>query len=322
MTNDADQTPVERPSAGESEPRRRVGQVGLAGVPNVGKSSLVNRLVGQKVSIVSDRPQTTREQVRGIVTDDRMQAVLVDVPGITEPRDKLGGVLLGWVEYGLRQCDLIWHLRDARTAGRPGDAPENTPEDAMVLEKIARTGKPAWLIWTKIDKVRGWREPEEAGPGEYRRQFGVSAVSGQGLEALREGLAETLAPGRLLYDPDQICDRDLRFLAGELVREQLFRHLGQEIPYGMAAEVETFDEDREGKVFIRVLIVTEREAHKPILIGKGGAMLKKIGQGARVQIEQLLGEGVFLELWVKVRPKWRSDERQLARLGLKPPISG
>jgi GTP-binding protein Era len=293
---------------------RRVGLVGLAGAPNAGKSTLVNRMVGQRVSIVSDRPQTTRERLCGIVTDDRMQAVLVDVPGITQPRDKLGGVLLEWVEYGLRRCDLIWHVRDARAV--------RTEDEPQVMEAIGRAGKTVWLVWNKIDLVKGWRlpAPDEAGP--YARRFGISALHGEGVDELRGALAETLPVGPLLYDPDQTCDRDLRFLVAELVREQIFRNLGQEIPYGMATVTETFDEEREGKAFIRVLIVTERDAHKPILIGKGGEMLKRIGRQARLGIEELLGTPVFLELWVKVRPKWRGDVEQLERLGLKPPNSG
>jgi GTP-binding protein Era len=298
----------------DAAPGRRVGYVGLAGAPNVGKSTLVNRLVGQKVSIVSERPQTTRERICGIATDERMQAVLMDVPGITQPRDRLGTALLGWVGYSLRRCDLVWHLRDARQ--------REAPDERQVAEMIRKAGKPAWLVWNKIDRVKGWTAPALTGEVVYARQFGISALRGDGVEALRAALAEALPEGPLLYDPDQTCDRDLRFLAGELVREQLFRHLGQEVPYGTATQTELFDEEREGKTYIRVLIFTEREAHKPIILGRGGTMLKMIGQRAREQIERLVGAPVYLELWVKVRPKWREDERQLLRLGLRPPNSG
>ena len=292
-----------------------VGFVGLAGAPNVGKSTLVNRLVGQKVSIVSRRPQTTRERVCGIVTDPSMQAILVDIPGVTAPRDALGRFLLDCAAASLKGCDLVIHLRDARRAA--------APEDDLVLQTIRDSGKPCWLVWNKIDRLAPGQRPA-ALPAEspYERALSISAKTGRGVPELLAAVAETLPAGPMLYDPDQISDRHVRFMVAELVREQLFRHLGQEVPYGTAAETEVFDEDRPGgKIFIRVLILTERKAHKPILIGEGGQTLKKIGQQARRQIEELLGEPVFLELWVKIRPHWRADEDQLKRLGLKPPDS-
>lgn len=290
---------------------RRVGYIGLAGAPNVGKSTLVNRLVGQKISIVSDRPQTTRERLCGILTDDRMQAIFVDIPGITDPKDKLGDVLLGWALYGLKNCDLVWHLRDARR--------EASPDDPKVIEMIQEAGKPAWLLWNKIDRVKGWEMPPLPDDLPYARQFAISGLRGDGIDEILDALAETLPPGPLLFEDDQVSDRDLRFLVAELVREQLFRNLGQEVPYGLATQTEVFEENPAGKTLIRVVIYTEREAHKPIIIGKGGEMLKKIGARARAEIERLLDAPVFLELWVKVRPKWRSDEQQLTRFGLRPP---
>lgn len=293
-------------------PPRHVGFVGLAGAPNVGKSTLLNRFVGQKISIVSDRPQTTRQQVSGIYTNEHVQAIFVDIPGILATGDKFNRALVETAEQGLSGCDMVLHLRDIR---RPIDI-----EDEPVLELLRRSRKPVWLVWNKID-----RRPERAGralpptPADlpYQQVYAISGKTGAGIDELIAGLAKALPFGPLLYDPEVLSDRDLRFMAGELVREKLFRYLGQEVPYGTATEVENFDESRD-KVVIRVLILTERESHKAIIIGQGGQMLKKIGQAARLEIEELIERPVFLELWVKVKPAWRKDDRQLKRLGLKP----
>lgn len=292
---------------------RAVGFVGLAGAPNVGKSTLVNHLVGQKISIVSDRPQTTRERIFAILTTPELQSIFVDIPGITEARDRLGVHLLGWVAVGLKGCDLVLHLRDARK-------PAN-PEEDQVAEMIRAAGKPVWLVWNKIDRLKSRTPPPTPSELPYERTFAISAKNGHGLEPLVSALAERLPRGPLLYDPEQLSDRDLRYLAAELVREKVFRYLGQEIPYGIAAYTEEFDEQREGKVYIRVNIITERANHKKMIIGHNGAMIKKIGQSARDEIEQLMGAPVFLDLWVKVREKWRSKDAELDHLGLRPPKS-
>lgn len=291
----------------------RTGFVGLAGVPNVGKSTLVNRIIGQKISIVSDRPQTTRERICGIFTDARMQAVLVDIPGILEPKDQFNEALMESAAQGLNGCDLVLHLRDARRPTGPADEP--------VREMIRKSGRRVWLVWNKIDRAPGRMFPGQSDLLPYDRVFGISAKSGRGVPVLLDALAEVLPEGPPLYDPEQLSDRDMRFLAAEMVREKLFRYLGDEIPYALATFTETFDETADEKIYIRIVILTEREAHKPIIIGQGGALLKKIGQGARQEIEQMVQRPVYLELWVKVRPKWRKDEYQLTQLGLKPPNS-
>jgi GTP-binding protein Era len=304
--------PARRPPA-----ERRVGFIGLAGAPNIGKSTLVNHLVGQKISIVSDRPQTTRERICGIYTDDRMQAVLVDIPGIMgadQARDPFNRAMLDTVARSLGDCDLILHLRDAR---HPEDE-----RDRPVRELLRLSRKPLWLIWNKIDRVAGrlWSAtpPDNEGPPlAYERTLGISGKTGRGVPKLLEALAETLPIGPLLYDPDQLSDRDLRHLAAELVREKLFRYLGQELPYQLTTMTERFDETSGEKAIIGVTILTERAAHKPIIIGDGGKMLKKIGQSARLELEKMLERPVYLELWVKVRPKWRQDEQLLLELGLK-----
>lgn len=293
---------------------RPVGFVGLAGAPNVGKSTLVNHLIGQKISIVSDRPQTTRERVCGIYTDENLQAVLVDIPGIMgkqQAGDPFNRSLLECASQSLADCEVVLHLRDARRRIDPVDEP--------VRALLARTNRPRWLVWNKLDRVpsRMFHGDLECDGLTYERVFGISARTGKGLPKLLEALASILPTGPLLYDPDQLCDRDLRFLASELVREKLFRYLGEEVPYGLATQTEVFDENNPEKVVIRVLILTEREAHKPIIIGHGGAMLRRVGQAARLELEKLTGRPVFLELWVKVRAKWRKNNRILEELGLK-----
>ncbi len=293
-----------------SAPWRAVGFVGLAGLPNVGKSTLVNRLVGQKISAVSRRPQTTRERIHGIVTDESMQVALVDIPGVVEPTDALGECLMDWVVRGIRQCDLVLHLRDARRT--------DTEDEGPVLDIIRKSNAPVWLVWNKIDRLDRPPPSGAGGPVEYDKVFAISARTGRGLDPLRKAIGGALPRGPLLYDPEQLCDRDLRYLVAELVREQLFRRLGQEIPYATATQTERYDEEEGETVHIRVMIITERQAHKPIIIGRGGAMLKKIGHDARLEIERLVGRPVYLELWVKVVPKWRKSKQRLTELGLRP----
>ncbi|MCL5270881.1 MAG: GTPase Era [bacterium] len=297
----------------ETNPTHKMGFVGLAGAPNVGKSTLVNRLVGQKISIVSDRPQTTRERLCGIRSDATMQMALVDIPGILEPRDAFNTALMETAAQSLKDCDIILHLRDAR---RPGD-----PADPPVRAMIRRTKRPVWLVWNKIDRVPGKMFPAEGEGLDYVKVLGISAKTGRGVGALVDALREALPVGPPLFDEDQLSDRDLRFLAAEMVREKLFRYLGEEIPYALATFTDIFDEDRGEKIYIGITILTEREAHKPIIIGKGGAMLKKIGQAARAEIENLCQRPVYLDLRVKVHPRWRKDIQQLLELGLKPSIS-
>lgn len=299
-------------------PKMRVGFVGLAGCPNVGKSTLVNRLIGQKISIVSRRPQTTRERINGIYSDDKTQIVFLDLPGIMTPQDRFNEVLVENAEEGLADCDLILHMCDARR----GFSDEELP----VIERLRKTNLPVWLIWNKFDRLpsRKLSDRHQPPPGapEYERTFTISAKHGQQVEGLLESIREVLPEGHPYYDPEMVCDRNLRFLASEMVREKLFRFLGEELPYATATETEEFDEERGGKTYIRVTIYVERESQKPMVIGKNGLMLKKIGEAARKEIEALCDAAVYLELWVKVRPKWRKNEMELLRLGLKNRVSG
>lgn len=288
----------------------RSGFVGLAGVPNSGKSTLLNRLVGQKVSIVSRAPQTTRHRICGIVTEPGMQLVLVDVPGILTTKDLFNKNLVASASEALSGCDLMIHLRSPDTTG--GE------DEARVVETLRSIHKPTFEVWNKTDTMKPRKDLPSTGI-EYVATFSVSARTGRGIENLKKALAERLPPGPQFYPEDEISDRDLRFLAAEIVREKLFLFLRQELPYGIATFTESWEERAEGKTYVQVTIQTERAAHKQIIIGEGGKLLKKVGSAARPEIEELCGGPVFLELFVRVMPDWRKNPEELERLGLRTP---
>lgn len=287
----------------------RCGFIALAGAPNVGKSTLVNRLVGQKVVIVSSRPQTTRHRVCGILTEKANQAIFVDVPGImrTENRFNLG--LVQCARAAIEGCELILHLRSAKTAG--------SADEEATAEALRGLRRPIWEIRNKIDLKGGRGRAQWPSTGvEYGRRFEVSAKTGAGLGELKSALTEALPLGPWLYPADDVSDRDLRFLSAEIVREKLFIFLREEIPYGLATYTESWEERPGGLTYLGIEVLTEREAHKKIVVGSGGAMVKKIGQSARREIEDLIGGRVYLDLWVRVRPNWRRRPEELERLGL------
>lgn len=285
----------------------RAGFVGLAGVPNAGKSTLVNRIVGQRISIVSSCPQTTRHRLCAIWTEGNFQAVLVDVPGILETQEKFNTTLVHCAEEGLKGCDLILHLRTTRSAG--------TPDEARVEAALASLRIPVWQVWNKID-LAAPRPVPSSSPVHYVRNFAISGKTGKGVGRLRAAIAEALPEGPWMFPADDLSDRDLRFLAAERVREKAFLYLHKELPYSIATWTETWEEREEGKTFVRVVIQAERESHKSIIIGQGGEMLRKIGAAARRDIESLSGGPVYLELWVRVKPHWRRDDEELRRLGM------
>ena len=289
----------------------RSGFIALAGVPNVGKSTLVNRLVGQKVSIVSPRPQTTRHRLCGILTERTMQAVLVDVPGILATEDKFNRILVECAEMAMRDSDIVLHLRSADTAG--------SADEERAVELLQAVRRPIWLVRTKSDRRRGKHlDGGRSDEIRYEKDFRVSAKTGAGIEALKEAFRLSLPRGPLLYPEEDVCDRDLRFLVAEIVREKAFAFLREEIPYGIATWTDTWDEESGRSTHIRVVIQTEREAHKSMIIGAKGSMLKRIGSAARPEIEELCGQSVYLELWVKVKPKWRRNPQELERLRIVP----
>ncbi len=278
----------------------RAGHIALAGAPNAGKSSLLNRLVGAHLAIVSPKAQTTRAPIVGLVTTADTQLVLHDLPGLLDPRYPLHSRMLEAACEVLRRVDVILHLHPAPDAPAPGFwslAGLELPREVPVL-----------TVYTKSDLVSGerWVTP----PGT----FAVSSATGEGVAPLLEALRPLLRIGPFEYDPEEIGTQPVRFFAAEYVREGAFQVLEQELPYALAAEVEEFREHTR-PMYIRVTLLVERESQKGMVVGRGGRTLKAIGQHARERLEALVGAPVFLDCWVKVSPNWRRNPAALDRLG-------
>jgi GTP-binding protein Era len=280
------------------------GFVAVAGKPNVGKSTLLNRLVGQKLAITSPRPQTTRERVTGILTGDEYQIVFVDTPGLLEPGIALQYALLGAARQALRDADLILYLVEAaQTEVKP-------------LETEAGLGAapraPVLHVRTKIDLLP--RDERQRLQSTQPESSFVSSLTGEGTNELVVRVAALLPEGPLLYPPDDVSTQHLRFFAAELVRETTLEQLDDEVPHAIACTIEEFREDRS-PVYIRAVVYVERDSQKRIVIGHAGTRIREIGRAARLKIESLLSSPVYLDLWVKVLPNWRRDQDALRRLG-------
>lgn len=305
---------TERHEPDAPSPEFRCGFVAILGKPNAGKSTLVNRLVGEKVAIVSPRPQTTRDRINAILTDDASQIVFVDMPGLVEARDRLNEALVESIRQALDGIDLVIHLIDVT---------DSDPLLPPAPETLAGIQVPVIGVVSKVDLLttpfslerRLNDKPDWIDPARYAALLPVSAVKGLGLDALINTIRPLLPLGPPLYDPDYTTDRDMRWLAAESVREKVFMILGEEVPYSVATETDEFTERPDGKWLIRVTIYVERESQKGIVIGAGGRILKQIGQAARTDIESMTGHPVFLELWVKVRKNWRKKENELRHFG-------
>lgn len=297
---------VAQPSDGQF----RSGFVALVGKPNVGKSTLLNRLLGQKVSIVSPRPQTTRVPVRGILHRPDAQVVFIDTPGIHTPRHKLGAFMVDVARRAIPDADLVCMMVDISTP------PSRL--DERIASEVRRARSPKLLLLNKVDvKVQGESHLQayrDLGPWEM--EVAISARRGLGLESLLDEIVRRLPVGPAFYPADQVSDQSERQIAAELVREQVLYNTDQEVPHSVAVEVDEWEE-KESAVYIRMTINVEKESQKGIIIGTGGAMLKRIGSAARVGIERLVGQQVFLELWVKARPNWRDDPASLGWLGYR-----
>ncbi len=283
----------------------RSGTVALIGRPNAGKSTLLNRLVGVKVSIVSDKPQTTRHRIHGVVTEDRGQVVFVDTPGVHRPLYKMNRRMMDTTRQVLHEVDLVALLVDvAESRGRGL---------TYLLELVKDLGTPVLLLLNKVDKIDkldllpliAWFSEQ----AEFAEIFPVSALKGDNCGALMNAVLTRLPLGPPMFPEEALTDRSERFLAAELVREQLLNRTREELPYTTAVTVDQWTEpEREGgSVVINATIYVDRPTQKPIVIGKGGKMLRAVGQAARMQIAELLGRPVHLELWVKVKPSWREQ---------------
>ena len=285
----------------------RSGFVAVAGRPNVGKSSLVNALSGGKVAITSDKPQTTRRRIFGIANGPEFQLVLADLPGFQRPRDPLTEHMQRTVDSSFEDVDAVLFVVDARDRIGAGDR--------FIAQRVFGLGVPIVIAVNKVDRLKPGHIASQmqtaAQLGHFHALHPVSAKTGDGIGELREELVGLLPEGPMYYPPEQRTDLPLETQIAELVREQALRLTKEEVPHAVTAEVEELTD----KV-VRVNLYVETESQKQILVGKSGAMVKRIGTGARPEMEALLGRRVFLDLQVKVRPKWRRDEAMLERLGI------
>ncbi len=289
------------------------GYVALIGRPNAGKSTLLNRLVGQKIAAVSDKPQTTRFRIQGVITKPEGQIVLVDTPGVHQPGYELNRRMMASVQEALLGVDLVCLIRDASVSTGNGDR--------FVLDLVKRSEKPTLLLLNKIDKLEDksallplidWYRNEH----DWKEIIPISALKDEMTEVLIESALRHLPEGEPIFSEDELTDQSLRVLVAEIVREKVLHSTGDEIPYVTAVVTERFEEVREDFARIYCVIVVERGSQKKIIIGKGASRLKDIGIRARKEIEELMGHRVHLELFVKVEEDWRNKENLLDEYGL------
>ena len=308
------------PSPWDVPPGHKAGFVAVVGRPNVGKSTLMNAYLGQKIAIVSPKPQTTRTRIRGILTRPDAQVIFVDTPGIHFPKDKLGEFMVEEATGALPDADVILWLVDLTRPPGPEE------EHVARIIKRDRAGRPLIVAFNKRDAVTG----EQAqlyrtavfrllAPEEPTAWLEISALTGENLDALLDLIIQHLPEGPRYFPEDMVTDQQERDLVAEIIREKTLHFLQEEVPYSVAVVVDEFKERREDLVYISAIIVVERKTQKMIILGKQGQMIKKIGQAAREEIEILLGKRVYLDLWVKVKHKWRKKEEELRRLGYKLP---
>lgn len=286
----------------------RAGIVTVVGKPNAGKSTLLNRIVGQKLSITSPKPQSTRERVVGILSTAETQMIVTDTPGLLNPRYALQRAMQAAAWRALDDADVIVYLADAM------DGPPPTLEDAAGLGTPPHA--PVLLALNKMDALAP--EQRAALIAACPTALPISARTGDGVDALLQRLTDALPESPFLYPADDVATQPLRFFASECIRETALEQLEDEVPYSVACVIEEFREERQ-PVYIRAVMHVERESQKRILIGHKGARIREIGRAARAKIEELVGGAVYLDLWVKVLPNWRRDARTLRRLGYRLP---
>jgi GTP-binding protein Era len=304
------------PTSEELPPDHRSGFVAVIGKPNVGKSTLMNAYLGQKIAIVSEKPQTTRHRILGILTRPDAQIIFVDTPGIHQPRHKLGEFMVETATKAIPDADVVLFMVDV------SEMP--TAEDEQIAQLVEEySTAPVILVLNKADLL----PPEKVRPHgdayfnlvKHNEWMMISATRGDNRDKLLDMVVAQLPQGPRYYPPDQLTDQNMRFIVAELIREQVLRFLHQEVPHAVAVTVEEWKQRREDLTYIGANVFVEKDSQKGIIIGEGGKMLKRIGQAAREEIEPMVGTRVYLELWVKVRPKWRKDEDELRRLGYALP---
>ncbi len=288
------------------------GFVAIVGRPNVGKSTLLNKILGQKVSITSRKPQTTRHRIVGIDTENGFQTIYVDTPGLhKEEKRAINRLMNRAAESSIGDVELIFFVVDCARWNE---------DDDLVLEKIKKTNIPTILVVNKIDSIDRRNEllpvmKDLAGKMNFKDVIPVSAKQGSNVETLKELARESLPKGEFCFPEDYITDRSSRFMASEVIREKLMRFMGDELPYSVTVEIEQYQIQTNGVIHINGLILVERDGQKKMVIGAKGEKLKTIGTEARKDLEKLLDAKVFLELWVKVKSGWADDERALRSLG-------
>lgn len=289
----------------------RAAMITICGRPNVGKSTLTNALVGEKIAIVSNKPQTTRNRITAIVSRGNTQFVLMDTPGFHKPRTRLGDYMVNVVKESVADVDAVLLLVEPVAA--------IGPQEEELIERLKSTGAPAILVINKIDTVDKTRLLSVmalyAQAFDFDAVIPVSAKTGEGLEELMDEMEKYAVEGPHLFPDDMITDQPERQICAELVREKLLQCLDREVPHGTAVEVTKFSERDNGIIDLEVTIYCEKDSHKGIIIGKKGAMLKKIGELARTDIEAFMGTRVYLQTWVKVKENWRDSLAQLRNFG-------
>lgn len=289
------------------------GFIAIIGRPNVGKSTFLNRVIGQKIAIMSDKPQTTRNKIQGVLTTDDAQIVFIDTPGIHKPKHRLGDFMMRIAENTLNEVDAIIFMINAKEGYGKGDQ--------YILDKLQSVSSPVFLIINKIDLIH----PNEILPlieqyskkGNFEEIIPISALEGNNVDHLLDVIKKHIPEGPQYYPSDQVTDHPERFIITELIREKVLELTREEVPHSIAVVMENLEQRENNTIFIQAMIITERSTQKGILIGKQGSMLKNIGKNARKDLEALLGSKVYLELWVKVKKDWRNKQSQLNEFGFK-----
>ncbi|MDD2361318.1 MAG: GTPase Era [Syntrophaceticus schinkii] len=283
----------------------------IIGRPNVGKSTLLNQFMGRKVAIVSDKPQTTRNRILGILTTEDAQAVFIDTPGIHKPRHKLGAYMTRLAQETLEEVDLVIYVVDA-------SVPPGTGEE-YILEQLQEVSTPVLLVLNKIDLIKkqellpliDWFSKRY----DFQNIVPVSALTAENLDKLRELIAANLKESPFFYPAEMVTDQPEKFVAAEIIREKVLHLTREEVPHAVAVVIEEMKERENGLFYINAVVYVERDSQKGIIIGRGGRMLKEIGQLARQELQAILGNKVYLDLWVKVKKDWRDDEAVLRSFG-------